>query len=175
MCTLFMDRDGVVNEQIIGGYVQSFDQFVYKENFFEAMKLLRSRFRHIILVTNQQGIGKGICTQAQVDAIHQRLQRDLLFHDCAFDAIYCCPHLASEQCDCRKPNIGMALQACHDFPDIDLLSSFMVGDSLSDMQFGQNAGMTCIHVGATDKSDYDEILQIASEHYDSLYEYALKM
>lgn len=175
MRTLFMDRDGVVNEQIIGGYVQSFDQFVYKEKFFEAMKILHSKFHRIILVTNQQGIGKGICTQKQVDAIHQQLQRDLQEAGCAFDAVYCCPHLASEQCDCRKPNIGMALQACKDFSDIDLHSSVMVGDSLSDMQFGQNAGMTCFHVGATDKPNYDEILQIASEHYDSLYDFALKI
>lgn len=173
MNTLFLDRDGVVNVQIVGGYVESVDQFVFIDHFLEAMKLLRPRFKHIVLVTNQQGIAKQICTQAQVDAVHSYLQMRLLAQRTPMDAIYCCPHLASENCGCRKPQIGMALQAQQDFPDIDFADSVMVGDSLSDMQFAQNAGMLPVHVGAIRHPEFDEILNITQSHFDNLFDYAL--
>ena len=114
-----MDRDGVVNEQIIDGYVMESEQFVYTPHFLEAMKLLRPRFARIILITNQQCVGKGLCTMEDIDHIHDRMQGQLLVQGTPFDKIYCCPHLASESCACRKPNIGLAMQAQRDFPDID--------------------------------------------------------
>lgn len=173
MNTLFLDRDGVVNVQIVGGYVESVDQFVFIDHFLEAMKLLRPRFKHIVLVTNQQGIAKQICTQAQVDAVHSYLQMRLLAQRTPMDAIYCCPHLAGENCGCRKPQIGMAQQAQQDFPDIDFADSVMVGDSLSDMQFAQNAGMKPVHVGPIRHPEFDEILSITKYHFDSLFDFAL--
>ncbi len=172
MNTLFMDRDGVVNEQIIGGYVENLEQFELKDHFLEAMKILRSRFRHVVLITNQQGIGKGLCTQAQVDAIHSSLQMQLLAQRTPFDAIYCCPHLASDGCCCRKPKPGMAFQARQDFPDIVLEDSIMVGDSLSDMQFARNAGVVPVHVGAMRHPEFEEILQVTHHHFDDLLDFA---
>ena len=172
MNTLFLDRDGIVNVQIVGGYVESVDQFVFVDHFLDAMKLLRPMFKHIILVTNQQGVGKKICTQAQVDAVHSYMQMRLLAQQTPMDAIYCCPHLAAEGCDCRKPRIGMALQAKQDFPDIDFSASIMVGDSLSDMQFAQNAGILPIHAGAIRYPEFDEILNITRYHFDNLFDYA---
>ncbi len=170
--TLFLDRDGIVNVQIVGGYVESVEQFVFVDHFLDAMKILRPLFKHIILVTNQQGIGKKICTQAQVDAVHNYLQMRLIAQHTPMDAIYCCPHLASENCGCRKPRIGMALQAQKDYPDMDISDSIMVGDSLSDMQFALNAGMIPVHVGAIRYPEFDEILNITQSHFDSLYDFA---
>ena len=170
--TLFLDRDGVVNERIMDGYVETAEQFLLKDHFLEAMKILRPRFRRIVLVTNQQGIGKGICTQAQVDAIHSGLQLQLLAQKTPLDAIYCCPHLASDGCLCRKPKPGMAHQACKDFPDIDLRESLMVGDSLSDMQFAQNANLRPVHVGAIQHPEFEEIIQITRHHFDDLLDFA---
>ena len=175
MNTLFLDRDGVVNEQIVGGYVESVDQFVFVDHFLEAMKLLRPQYKYIILITNQQGVGKGICTQAQVDAVHSYMQMRLLAQQTPMNAIYCCPHLAADNCYCRKPNIGMALQAQRDFPDIDFADSVMVGDSLSDMQFAQNAGILPVHVGAIRHPEFDEILSITKYHFDSLYDFAKRL
>lgn len=172
MNTLFLDRDGIVNVQIVGGYVESVDQFVFVDHFLDAMKLLRPMFKHIILVTNQQGVGKKICTQAQVDAVHSYMQMRLLAQQTPMDAIYCCPHLVSDNCSCRKPAIGMALQAKADFPDIDFADSVMVGDSLSDMQFAQNAGILPIHAGAIRYPEFDEILNITRYHFDNLFDYA---
>lgn len=171
--TLFMDRDGVVNRQIIGGYVQNINEFVFLDHVFEALQLLKAKFARIILVTNQQGVGKGICTIEQIQQVHEYMQSQLRALNCAFDQIYCCPHLASDRCSCRKPQPGMALQAKQDFPDIDFSRSLMVGDSLSDIQFAQNAGMAAVHVGAVRHPEFEEIQTITPKHYDSLYEFAI--
>lgn len=170
--TLFMDRDGVVNEQIIGGYVQNASQFIFINHFLEAMRLLRPKFNHIILVSNQQGVGKKICNKEQIDEIHAKLQSLLESEGVPFDKIYYCPHLTSEHCKCRKPAIGMALQAKNDFPDIDFSRSIMVGDSLSDMQFGKNAKMINVHVGRLNYPEFDKIISLARYHFASLYDFA---
>lgn len=173
--TLFMDRDGVVNEQIVGGYVMEPEQFVYTPHFLEAMRLLRPRFARIILVTNQQCVGKGLCTMEDIDHIHDRMQGQLLVQGTPFDRIYCCPHLASDSCACRKPNIGLAMQAQRDFPDIDFKKSLMAGDSMSDMQFARNAGIIPVHVGAVRHPEFEHILDITTSHFDSLYDFALHL
>lgn len=173
--TLFMDRDGVVNVQIIDGYVLRPEQFTYTPHFLEAMRLIRPRFQRIILVTNQQCVGKGLCSQEDVDAIHGRLQGQLEVQGTPFDRVYCCPHLAEASCACRKPNIGMFLQALRDFPDIDPARSLMVGDTLSDMQFARNASIHAVHVGAVRHPEFETVMDIASSHFDSLYDFALHL
>lgn len=170
--TLFMDRDGVVNEQIVGGYVQNASQFIFIDHFLEAMRILRPKFNHIFIVSNQQGIGKRICKKEQIDEIHNELQTLLQEEGAPFDKIYYCPHLASEHCGCRKPAIGMALQAKKEFPDIDFSKAIMVGDSLSDMQFGHNAKLINVHVGAIRYPEFDKILSLTKYHFASLYDFA---
>lgn len=171
--TLFLDRDGVVNEQIIGGYVLDFDtQFVFKAGVIKALQLLRPHFSHLILVTNQQCIGKQLCTHEDIRRVHDRMQAHLRAHHCGLDGIYVCPHLAADNCTCRKPAIGMALQAQHDFPDIDFAHSFMVGDSLSDIQFACNAGITPVHIGDFHQTE-QEIRQLTQLHFTTLLDFAL--
>ncbi len=172
MKTLFLDRDGVVNVQIVGGYVETIEQFVFADGFLEAMKLLRPRFCHVILVTNQQCIGKGICTRKQVDAIHDYLRQRLAAQNTPLDAVYCCPHLAAEQCGCRKPATGMALMAKRDFPDIDFAESIMLGDSPSDMQFAINAGMMPVHIGKVRLPEHELARSLAVSHFNSLLDFA---
>lgn len=172
-CTaLFMDRDGVVNEQLVGDYVMDMAQMVYRPHFFEAMEKLREQFAHIFLVTNQQCVGKGLCTLQTIEDIHEQMQQQLHEHHCAFDKIYCCPHHKDDHCSCRKPQPGMALQAQQDFPDVVLEQSIMVGDSLSDMQFAQNAGLLPIHVGVIRHPAFEEIMDIAKYHFDDLLDFA---
>lgn len=170
--TLFMDRDGVVNEQIIGGYVMETEQFVFHNGVFEALEILHQHFDRVLLVTNQQCVGKGLCSMDKIDRVHEWMQQQLAARNIAFDRIYCCPHLAAAGCDCRKPQPGMAFQAQRDFPDIDFSHSVMVGDSLSDMQFAQNAGIRAVHVGAIRHPEFEEIQKITQRHYDSLFEFA---
>lgn len=170
--TLFMDRDGVVNEQIIGGYVMDTEQFVFHNGVFEALEILHQLFDRVLLVTNQQCVGKGLCPMSTIDHVHEWMQQQLVTRNVAFDKIYCCPHLAAEGCNCRKPQPGMALQAQRDFPDIDFSHSVMVGDSLTDIQFAQNAGVRAVHVGAIRHPEFEEIQKITPLHYDSLFEFA---
>jgi len=144
--TLFLDRDGVINQRVIGGYVTQPDDFILRTEIIEPLTIARRHFGRIIVVTNQQCIGKGLCSTEDVERVHQLMIDKFDKIGIKIDAVYYCPHTAEECCDCRKPNIGMALQAQHDFPEIDFTKSVMVGDSVSDMEFGKRCGMLTLQV-----------------------------
>lgn len=145
--SLFLDRDGVINERIIGSYVSDTKQFIIKDDFLSAIKILRPLFGYIFVVTNQQGIGKGLMTEDNLHDIHDYLKNIMQKEDVFLDGIYHCPHLETENCDCRKPNIGMAEQIKRDFPTVNFKKSVMVGDALSDILFGKRCGMVTAFIG----------------------------
>ena len=142
--TLFFDRDGVINVKIDGEYIHDIKRFEVREDFWRAAPLLFPLFGRRIVVTNQQGIDKGLCTAEQVAVVHQYMQDVLAKRELHLDAVYCCPHRDGAGCGCRKPDTGMALMAQYDFPDIDLAKSVMIGDSLTDVMFGRRCGMTTV-------------------------------
>ena len=169
--TLFLDRDGVLNQRIVDDYVLKSEQFVVIDGVFEALKVFSSIFEHIVVVTNQQGIGKGLMTEDDLDAIHTMFLNKVSECGGRIDKIYFCPDLASACSFNRKPNIGMALQAKKDFANIRFNRSLMVGDSLSDMKFGKHAGMTTVLVG----NDYDvprKYPHLVDYCYSTLHEFA---
>jgi histidinol-phosphate phosphatase family protein len=139
--TLFLDRDGVINHRIVDGYVRTKEEFVLLDKVVPAIRRLRTVFGRIIVVTNQQGIGKGLMSAEDVEKIHQYMIEQL---DHAIDKVYFAPNLATENSPLRKPNTGMALMAKKDFPMIRFAQSVMVGDSISDMIFGNSAGMKTV-------------------------------
>lgn len=139
--SLFLDRDGVLNVRIPGNYVRTREMWQWLPGSLEALRILRSLFRRMILVSNQQGIGKGLYTHQDLATIHAGMQEDMLRVNAAFDGIYYCPDLARDNPHCRKPNPGMAEQAKEDFPDIDFDRAVMVGDRPSDIEFGNQLGM----------------------------------
>ena len=141
MATLFLDRDGVLNVRTVGDYVKSPDEFVPVEGLGEAMRLLAGWFDRIVVVTNQAGIGKGLMTEADLAAVHAKMMGLVQSAGGRIDKVYYCPHRSDAGCDCRKPTPGMALQAKADFPDIDFANAWLVGDSASDIEFGQRLGM----------------------------------
>ena len=147
--TLFLDRDGIVNERIVGDYVRRENQFIFREDFLKTIPVFRANFGKIIIVTNQQGVAKGLMSEEDVFTVHQYLLNILHDKGIAIDAIYCCPHLHESGCRCRKPETGMAQQAQKDFPDIDFQKSLMIGDSLSDILFGKRCGMMTALVDAS--------------------------
>jgi len=138
---LFLDRDGVINRRIVGDYVRNLSQFEFLPGAIDAIIRLGKRFRYVIVVTNQQGIGKGLMNVADVDEIHDYILRQLQAAGGHIDKIYCCPSLETANDPNRKPGIGMGLQAGRDFPDIDFGCSLMIGDSPSDMLFAEKLGM----------------------------------
>jgi len=144
--TLFLDRDGVINRRIVGGYVAHPQDFIFLPGVLDALKIFSSRFGKIIVVTNQQGIGKGIMTKDQVLEVHHYMLTQVAAAGARIDGIYFCGDLATKPHNCRKPNIHMAVQAKNQFPEIDFSKSIMVGDSHSDMVFGTNTGMKTIFV-----------------------------
>ena len=147
METLFLDRDGVINERIIDGYVTRPEDFRLIDGVLEALAIFARRFDHIFMVTNQQGIGKGLMTEADLEAIHANFLRQVTEAGGRIDRIYHCPALKSEHSFMRKPSIGMALRARKDYPGVVLRRSVMVGDTESDMLFGRRAGMQTVLVG----------------------------
>ncbi|MBG0781283.1 MAG: HAD family hydrolase [Bacteroidales bacterium] len=145
--TLFLDRDGVINVRPYQDYVKKPSDFQFLPGVKEAIALLRKHFKYLIIITNQQGIGKGLMTEQDLIAIHNKMQLELEQHNGKIDAIYFCSMLAGEKDHCRKPEPFMALKAKEDFPDIEFTQSIMAGDSSSDLLFGQNLGMKTIQIG----------------------------
>ncbi len=141
---LFLDRDGVINRRIVDDYVRQWKDFEFLPGVREALLVFGGIFGRIIVVSNQQGIGKGLMDSRQVDEIHEKMVHDIHQAGGRIDAVLYCPDLAGSGSVNRKPGIGMALQARKRFPDIRFRHSLMVGDSLSDMIFGKRVGMTTV-------------------------------
>ncbi len=146
--TLFLDRDGVINKKLEQRYVTNFDEFVFVKNSEIAIRRLHKIFKRILIVTNQQGIGKGIMTKEDLNLLHLQMQRKLSVDFDLIDKIYFCPCLEVENCNCRKPKTGMLENAKLDFPEIKIEDSFLVGDSDSDIIAGKKFGLTTIKVSA---------------------------
>ena len=146
--TLFLDRDGVINHRIIDDYVKRIEDFEFLEGAIEAIVEFRKHFRYIFIVTNQQGVGKGLMTKNDVEEIHNFMIAEIEAKGGKIDAVYFCPELKNTNSKCRKPEIGMALQAQKEFHGVDFSKSIMIGDSISDMEFGKNAGMHNIFIDA---------------------------
>ncbi|MCL2414301.1 MAG: HAD family hydrolase [Bacteroidales bacterium] len=147
--TLFLDRDGVINRHRPNDYVKTWEEFEFLPGVLDTLALLNKQFKHIVIVTNQRGIGKGVMSEPDLLEIHHNMRQEIQKHGGRIDKIYYCT--AADDTDFfRKPNIGMALQAQKDFPDIDFSKSIMIGDSESDVQFAKNAGMKAIKVESSD-------------------------
>ena len=149
--TLFLDRDGVINKKIEGDYVKDWNQFVFCDGVLIALKKLAEVFFRIIIVTNQRGIGKKIMTVEQLNEIHQKMLDQIFLIGGKIDKIYYCPNKL-DSATCRKPNIGMGLNAKLDFPEIDFSKSIMVGDSISDMEFGKKLRMKSVFISSENRS-----------------------
>ncbi|HPQ08834.1 MAG TPA: HAD-IIIA family hydrolase [Bacteroidia bacterium] len=152
--TLFLDRDGVINKKLDNDYVKKIDEFEFIDNAIEALKILRKKFGRIIIVTNQQGIGKGLMSDNDLQIVHDYMQKKLSDENIIIDKIYYAPDLESIKSIKRKPNIGMALEAKKDFPEIEFNKSIMIGDSLSDLQFAHNAGMYAVYLSPNPKPHF---------------------
>ncbi|PID93989.1 MAG: phosphatase [Bacteroidetes bacterium] len=153
--TLFLDRDGVINRRIPGGYVRSLEEFELLPGALDALVFFASFFARIFIVSNQQGVGKGVMTSADVDRIHAHLKEQVLLRGGRVDGIYYCPALATEKAICRKPSPGMALQAKRTYPEVDFRRSVMAGDSLSDLIFARDLGMVPLFIETEPLRDQD--------------------
>lgn len=168
--SLFLDRDGVINKRLRGDYVKRIEEFEFLPGVLNALPVLAKNFNRIVVVSNQQGIGKGLMTEEDLQVVHDWMMQEIRAKGGRIDQIYYCTALAAENNPCRKPNPGMALQAKTDFPGINLSKSIMAGDSHSDMLFGKNLGMLSVFINS-------ENMNIRPEYpvdfvYESLWEFA---
>lgn len=143
--TLFLDRDGVINKRIFGGYITKIEEFKFLSTPKTIAKLT-SFFQRTIIVTNQQGIGKGIMSERNLSDIHDYMSRSVEADGGKIDYCYFAPNLRGAEEDSRKPNKSMGLKAKSDFPEIEFNQSIMVGDTDSDIQFGKNLGMKTVRI-----------------------------
>lgn len=168
--TLFLDRDGVINEERLGEYVLHWGEFVFSKGVLDVFKKLSDTFGRVIIISNQRGVGKGFMTEEALQTIHLEMQREVEIVNGKIDKIYYCTE-KDEKCFNRKPNPGMAIQALKDFPDINLSKSIMVGNKPSDMKFGRAAGVFTVFVRTTNPdqpfphTDIDMV-------FPSLYDFA---
>ena len=144
--TLFLDRDGVVNVKLEARYVRNSNEFEFMQGALVAISKLSKLFKRILIVTNQQGIGKGIMTEADLNLLHSFMTSEIGKLNGKIDKIYFCPHLDIENCNCRKPNTGMINQAIADFPEIDCKNSYLIGDSDSDIEAGNRMKLNTVKV-----------------------------
>ena len=144
--TLFMDRDGIINRLRPGDYVKSWEEFEYLPGILQAIRAWSARFRHLVLVTNQRGVGKGLMTDADLSRIHARMVKDILDSGGRLDLILTCTSVDDAD-PRRKPHPGMFREACALFPDIRADRSVMLGDADSDAAFAANCGMAFIRLG----------------------------
>lgn len=173
--SLFLDRDGVLNRRIVGDYVRNWSQFEWLPGVLDALALLRPHFDYLFIVTNQQGVGKELMQAEDLDEIHAQLQLEAKAAGAEIDAVYSCTELAKDNPSCRKPNTGMAMQAKKDFPEIDFHNAWMLGDSLSDLQFGVRLGMRPVWIlGKEDikPAQAREMQALAVEQHKSLWAFA---
>ena len=142
---LFLDRDGVLNRLLEGSYVKSWADWQWVPGILEELPKWAAKFKHIVLVTNQRGVGKGLMTDADLARIHARMMQELLEAGGKIDLILTCTAVSDDD-PRRKPNPGMFREACALLP-LDPQRGVMVGDSDSDAAFARNCGMAFIRLG----------------------------
>ena len=158
---IFLDRDGTIIEE--KNYLSQVEEVNLLPSSAQAIKLLNENGFKVIVISNQSGIGRGYFTKETVDEIHQKMKTLLAKEDAFIDKVYYCPHKPSDNCNCRKPKVGMLNLAAKDL-QIALKESYLVGDKVSDLKTGVNAGLRTILVltGYGKESSYELKAQSSS-------------
>lgn len=135
---IFLDRDGTIN--VDRGYVFRREDWDWTPHAIQALRYFANAGFHLVLVSNQSGVGHGLYTEADVTALHVFMQGELATQGVVFDVVVYCPHRRGGNCECRKPAVDMARIAEQRLGTIDYGASWTVGDKVSDMEFGRNIG-----------------------------------
>ena len=154
--TVFLDRDGTLNYD--PGYLKVAAELKLLAGVGPALARLKGAGAKLVVVTNQSGVGRGIVTLKDLEAIHARLEGLLEQEDAALDAIYFCPHHPDDGCRCRKPNVGMVERAVAEL-QLDLRRSYLIGDQARDLQLAHRVGAKAILLtpGLVDAESLDRL------------------
>jgi len=145
---IFLDRDGIINRKLPEDhYVRTPSEFEILPDAAPALAIMRDLGFTLVVVTNQRGIARGMMSEDDLNKVHQFMNSLLTTSGVELQSIYYCPHDRDDHCYCRKPAPGMILAAAKDL-EIDLNSSYMVGDSASDVEAAKNAGVKSVHISS---------------------------
>lgn len=155
MKVAFLDRDGTINKD----YQDDDWRNIYKPEFLEgsleALKIIREKGFKIIIITNQYLINDGIITLSQYRVFTEELLQFVNGHGIEILDIFYCPHSIKENCNCSKPKSGLIDKALEKYSEIELDKSFIVGDSLSDIELGNKLGIRTFGINInSDLLDY---------------------
>jgi D-glycero-D-manno-heptose 1,7-bisphosphate phosphatase len=170
---VILDRDGVLNREAHGaGYVLEPAEFFWLPGALEALAMLRRAGLHLSVATNQSGVGRGLMSVAQLEAIHDRMRTEAASNGAALDAVLFCPHAPDEGCACRKPAPGLIHEALAR-SGITAAESLVVGDDQRDLEAASRAGVRAalVRTGKGRKTEtllrgtevpiYDDLPQLA--------------
>lgn len=165
----------MINTRLPNQYVKSWEEFTFEPNALAAIRQFNTMFGVIVVVTNQQGIGKGLMSENDLEQIHHKMLSSIEQVGGRIDKIYYCPDLKTKIPNCRKPSPQMAWQARQDFPSIDFRRSIIVGDSISDMAFGFDLNMKTVFI-ETKPEDLEKSLSLPIDYrFPSLHDFALAL
>lgn len=153
--TLFLDRDGVINDEKHDDYIHKWEEFRFYEGVKEALNIFSQKFGKIFIVTNQRGVAKGLTKLKDLELIHKNMVEEFEEAGGRIDKVYSSIDFDADHPD-RKPNPGMGLQAKKDFPEVDFAKSIMIGNTLSDMKFGRNLHTAINIFLPTTRKDVDQ-------------------
>jgi D-glycero-D-manno-heptose 1,7-bisphosphate phosphatase len=146
---VILDRDGTV--VVDRHYLADPDGLEFEPGAAEGLRKMTAMGCRLVIVTNQSGIARGFFSPAQLESMHDRLRSMVESAGSSLEAIYFCPHGPGEGCDCRKPNLGLMRQASAEL-GFEMPESIVIGDKLSDIEFGLRAGAVTMLVGGAETS-----------------------
>ena len=157
---LFLDRDGTII--IDTDYPDDPKKVAFLPGTIEALRMIQKEYE-LIVISNQSGVGRGLITPEQFNAVHEQFVKMVKSVNIEITETYYCPHAPEEMCECRKPSPKMILDAAEKH-DIDLSSSYMIGDKMSDVIAGRRAGCMTILIAPSGKPKSGRL----DEKYDGL-------
>lgn len=149
---ILLDRDGTINIHIVGGYVRKWGEFEFIPNVVDTIVSWSTRVKHIFIVTNQRGVGKGIYTEEDLIDIHTRMIAEIEKKGGRIDGVYYCTSLTDNDIR-RKPGRGMYDDILYDYPDVASTKTLMIGDSDIDSDFAKNCGIDFIRVDSLKRDE----------------------
>jgi len=159
--SLFLDRDGVINKRIFGGYITSVEEFEFLPGVEDAIKQFTDSFHLVFVVTNQQGIAKGIMSERNLLDIHNYMCDQIYLKGGRVDKCYFAPNFKGAEDDMRKPSSAMADLEKREFPEIDFKCCVMIGDTDTDIEFGKNLGMKTVRIKTEEPIGIDADLTVS--------------
>ncbi|MFM7661591.1 MAG: HAD-IIIA family hydrolase [Bacteroidota bacterium] len=160
--SLFLDRDGVINERIQNGYVLDYKDFSFTTGSLAAIKKFSSIFSHIFIVTNQQCVSKKLISIDELNEIHRNMLKEIELNNGKITEIFSAVERKNKKPHRRKPNTKMGQEAKEKYPLIDFSKSIMVGDTDSDIEFGRKLGMKTVRVISEDEETLNSDLRISN-------------